>query len=194
MARWSIKSRGPALIPVPVLSLAQSRYTGIDPLWRDARIPKQAVAFITSGSYAGYDDSCLAGNSPSSWCRFPTENKDINENRVTVNYQLALELNSKSTQVMSSHKEICTAFGYGSILSQEHRCIYLTPTWSDLTRTEWMVLIMQGGGWKQEKNNNNKHICLTCHIWSVGGYLNQCTIFKICIWGKKNPRTKPRDT
>lgn len=39
-----------------------------------------------------------------------TENKDFHENRVTVNYQLALELKSKLTQVMSSHKEISIAF------------------------------------------------------------------------------------
>lgn len=32
------------------------------------------------------------------------ENKDFNENRVTVNYQPASELKSNLTQVMSSHK------------------------------------------------------------------------------------------
>lgn len=65
------------------------------------------------------------------------ENKDFNENRVTVNYQLTLELKSKLTQVMSSQKEISTAFsrGYGSITSQEHRCIYLARIRSD---SYWM--------------------------------------------------------
>lgn len=54
------------------------------------------------------------------------ENKDFNEDRVKVNYHLALELKSKLTQVVSSHEEISTAFSLRLRLSynQEHRCVY----------------------------------------------------------------------